>query len=44
VVETTASEGFQGKENGGIKGMRGIKERRAVDEELRYDVSCSALI
>ena len=43
MVETTPCEGLQGKVNGGIKGMRGIKERRAGDEELRYDVMCSPL-
>jgi hypothetical protein len=38
VVETTPSEGFQGKVNGGR-----IKERRKGDEELRHDVRCSPL-
>jgi hypothetical protein len=41
VAETMLSEGFTGKVNGGAKGMRGIKERRKGDEELRYDVRCS---
>lgn len=43
MVETTLSEGFKGKVNDGIHGMRGIKERRKYDEELRYDVRCSPL-
>jgi hypothetical protein len=43
VVETTPSEGFKGKVNSGVKGMRGINERRKEDEELRYDVRCSPL-
>lgn len=43
MVETTLSEGFKGKVNGGVKGMRGIKESRKGDEELRYDVRCSSL-
>ena len=41
MVETTLSEGFKGKVNGGVQGTRGTKERRKEDEELRYDVRCS---
>ena len=43
MAETTLSEGFKGKVNGGVEGMRGKKERRKGDEELRHDVRCSAL-
>jgi hypothetical protein len=43
VVETTLFEGFKGKVNDGVKGMKGINERRKDDEELRYDVRCSPM-